>query len=581
MKRIVLAVALLLVPAFLFADSARRPFLVGTRGPARIAMRGLINDDATLGVDRREHRAEALDIVDAFSAQLTDAEAEQLRRSPQVRYVEEDVLRRAFSLPMHPGSNELRDTSGQTVPYGVKLVDAVPTWPVTRGAGVNVAVLDTGIDLNHTDLKAAYQGGFNTYAGTFGGEGNDPVDDHGHGTHVSGTIAATNDSAGVVGVASAAKLWSVRVLKSDGAGGASGSASNIARGIQWVVQQKASLGGNWIISMSLGSCSDSKTERDAVTAAINAGVLVVAAAGNHDPSSPDICGGANDNSYSVSYPAAYPNVLAIAAVDSSSNIADFSNFGPEVLLAAPGVDVLSTMRLGTATLTFMKNGSSLVGGAALTGSPKGDVTNTFVDCGLGKPGEFPAAVNGKIALIKRGDTTFNEKVRNAVTAGAKAVVIYNKDTSALSFTLIGQNCDSTGKNCTDKPEDLSFAWPLTVAITQADGEALLQTPSAAINVVSQADDYGSLSGTSMACPHVAAVAALAWSVAPTATATAIRQALTSTAHDLGTPGVDTLFGYGLVDAYAAAKQLAPALFNPNANPTGDYSGRKILRRGGH
>jgi serine protease len=188
---------------------------------------------------------------------------------------------------------------------------------------------------------------------------------------------------------------------------------------------------------------------------------------------------------------------------------------------------------------------------------------------------------GKIALIMRGDITFNEKTRNAVAAGAAAVVVYNKDSSGLSFTLIGQNCDATGKNCTDKPEDLSFAWPLTVAITQADGEALLQTPGASINVVSQTDDYGSLDGTSMACPHVAAVAALAWSVAPTATATAIRQALISTAHDLGDPGVDTLFGYGLVDAYAAAKQLAPALFNPNANPAGDYTGRKVLRRGGH
>src|SRR5207248_4328200 len=110
-------------------------------------------------------------------------------------------------------SNELRDVNGQTIPWGVKAVNALSVWPITRGASINVAVLDTGMDLNHPDLRAAYAGGFNTYFGDshYPGEPQAPTDDEGHGTHVSGTIAATDNNMGVVGVAPAVRLWSVRV----------------------------------------------------------------------------------------------------------------------------------------------------------------------------------------------------------------------------------------------------------------------------------------------------------------------------------------------------------------------------------
>lgn len=551
MKRALLSVVavLLATPAALTADEVAHRYLVGTRGKPR----PVANEELP------GRAVDTFEIVDAFVADLTPSEAATLSKSPRVRYIEPDGERHIFVAPSRQTSSELRSLTSQTTPYGVNLVNASALWSVKRGDTINVAVLDTGIDLTHADLKAAYAGGFNAYAG--GTETVEPKDDEGHGTHVSGTIAATDNDFGVVGVAPKVRLWVGRVLRSDGKGSATGSISNIVKGIDWAVQQKQSLGGNWIISMSLGSCSDSTTERAAIDRAVSAGVLVIAAAGNHDSSQPDVCDSTTNNSYAVSYPAAYPGVLAIAAVDSTSKIADFSNVGSQVALAGPGVDVLSTMRTGTGSISFVSaTGHANVSAVPLTGSPNGTVTGKLVDCGLGRDAtEFPAAVSGNIALIKRGDVNFSTKARNAKAAGATAVVVYNKDDSALNFTLLADTSDNT------------FSFPLTIAISQKDGESLLAGGLTTTTIANRADDYGNLSGTSMAAPHVAAVAALVWSVAPEKTADQVKQALIATARDLGDKGTDTLYGNGLVDAYGAARLLAPNAFV--------VPGRRTLKRG--
>jgi subtilisin family serine protease len=178
-------------------------------------------------------------------------------------------------------------------------------------------------------------------------------------------------------------------------------------------------------------------------------------------------------------------------------------------------------------------------------------------------------VSGKIALIQRGDITFNEKAKNAKLAGAIAVVIFNNERPYSGFTFIGAD-----------PTDATFAWPLAVGIDTADGEAIKADPDATITISYVSDDYGINSGTSMASPHVAGVAALIWSAAPGATASQVRLALTSTARDLGAAGVDSVYGSGLVSALEAGKMLAPERFGsptvppPNQPP----SGRRILRR---
>jgi len=144
----------------------------------------------------------------------------------------------------------------------------------------------------------------------------------------------------------------------------------------------------------------------------------------------------------------------------------------------------------------------------------------------------------------------------------------NLDTSAMNWTLIGTD-----------PADKTFDWPLAVGVSLEDGTWLQQHPDASITVTFRADDYGMMSGTSMATPHVAGVAALAWSVAPSATAKQVRQALLATAHDLGTTGVDPVYGYGLADATDAAKALAPGAFGSGGTPVTPLPvpGRRILR----
>ncbi len=134
--------------------------------------------------------------------------------------------------------------------------------------------------------------------------------------------------------------------------------------------------------------------------------------------------------------------------------------------------------------------------------------------------------------------------------------------------------------CTDSPADLAYPWPVTVRLDNADGLAFRSDSNATVTAANLADDYATLSGTSMATPHAVGVAALVWSAAPTATASQIRQTIVSTAHDLGAPGQDPVYGFGLVDALAATKSIAPQIFGSGATPPkAPPTGRPYLKRG--
>lgn len=202
------------------------------------------------------------------------------------------------------------------IPWGVKRVNAPGVWNTTMGEGVKVAVIDTGIDYNHPDLKAVYAGGYNAVVST-----KTPLDDQGHGTHVSGTIAAVRDAKGVVGIAPKVQLYAVKVLDANG----SGSYSNIVDGIQWAVNNKMQ-----VINMSLGGGSGTPALQKVMEAADKAGVTIVCAAGN--------------DSGPVNYPAKYPQAIAVSASDSTDKLAYFSSRGAEIAFIAPGVDVPSTYK---------------------------------------------------------------------------------------------------------------------------------------------------------------------------------------------------------------------------------------------
>ncbi|GDX92677.1 hypothetical protein LBMAG46_26850 [Planctomycetia bacterium] len=191
-----------------------------------------------------------------------------------------------------------------------------------RGAGVRVAVLDTGVDYTHPDLWANYRGGYD-----FVNNDADPRDDQGHGTHVSGTIAALIDGAGVVGVAPEVDLYAVKVLSSTG----SGSWSSIISGLDWCVAN-----GMQVVNLSLGSSTDpGTTVRAAFDNAYAAGLVVVASAGNS---------GAGADT--VGYPAHYDSVIAVGSTTSADAISSFSSTGPAVEVAAPGSSIYSTLNGG-------------------------------------------------------------------------------------------------------------------------------------------------------------------------------------------------------------------------------------------
>jgi subtilisin family serine protease len=488
--------------------------------------------------------------MDGFAVDLTDAEAEEMRKSAGVRYVSRTVEVHALG-DVRPATFAPRTEAStysvkQTVPPNIDAVHARDVWPLTRGGNVNIAVFDSGVDINHADLAFNIAGGYNTFT-----KGTDYNDDYLHGTHVFGIIGAMDNNLGVVGVAPGAHIYAVKVLDAFG----TGDDENMIAAADWVLAQKAAHGGNWIVSMSLGSLLATDPEAEAFKRLNDAGVLCIAAAGND---------GAD-----LLYPAALPNVVSVGAIDSKNVIADFSSQGSTLNVVAPGVSVLSTLPTGyvKGASTTLADGT-VVKAATVIGADFSDVTSEWVYCAYGAAGDYPAEVRGKIAVVSRGmGISFSDKVRNARDAGAIGVAILNNDdfTNWTNWTLINKSCDSQG--CRFNADDLAYPWPVVVAMTKADGTKLIAAPQTKpITISAYREDYGSLSGTSMATPHVTGVAALAWSLAPNATNKQVANALRASATDLGPFGPDDRYGYGLVNALAAAKWLAPATFNLPPQP---------------
>lgn len=200
-----------------------------------------------------------------------------------------------------------------SVEWGVARIGADKVWISGSGNGVKIAIVDTGIQLNHPDLVNNIVQGYD-----FVNNDTDANDDNGHGTHVAGLAGASFNEAGVVGVSYSAKLMPVKVLNAQGYG----YLSDVAKGVYYAADNGAK-----VINLSLGSSTDSLVLKDAVNYAASKGVLVVAAAGNN--------GGAP-----CSFPAAYTSAICVVATDSKNLLASFSNIGGE--LAAPGVYNYST-----------------------------------------------------------------------------------------------------------------------------------------------------------------------------------------------------------------------------------------------
>ena len=313
-------------------------------------------------------------------------ELEYWEQRDDVEYIEPDYMLNLFS---------------ETTPYGINSVKALSVSD-TAVSNQKVCVVDSGYDINHPDLQSSRS---IVTGRNFSGLSNWFSDEGRHGTHVTGTIAAIGgNDRGVVGVIRNGQV-KLHIVKVFGRGGA--ATSTIIRGFQECV----SAGAN-VVNMSLGGGGYSRTFNDVISRAYNQGVLVIASAGN-------------DGNSVKNYPASYPSVMSVAAVDSRNRKASFSQFNDQVDIAAPGVGVLSTV-----------------------------------------PGRR----------------------------------------------------------------------------------------------------YANFDGTSMSSPHVAGVAALVWSHFPNKTARQIRQALESTAQDLGSAGRDDSFGHGLVRADLAYNFLTIKTPTPVSTP---------------
>ncbi len=417
---------------------------------------------------------------------------------------------RVIALSPNYGKRLLRTPNDPLWPrlWGLRRIGAQSAWDISTGsAEVVLAVIDTGTDLLHEDLLAnlwtnsaeipgngidddgnGYVDDVHGYdfAPYPGADPSRPMDPDGHGTHVAGTIAAVGDNGrGVVGVNWNARIMTLKAFSEDGY---IYDADSI-EAIEYAVMMKENYGVNLVaINASYGGGPFNSLELKAIEAAGRAGIIFVAAAGNDS----------NDNDARPEYPAGYnlANVISVAAVNQNDQLASFSNFGTNsVHLAAPGQSILSTVPTGQGSESYVNQADRNLEARAMTYAPLtgiSGITGLAVYCGLGLwSGDFPAQVQGNIALIRRGEIFFSEKVANARAAGAAGVIIFNNEPGLFSGTL-----GEPGAHLT------------TVSLSLEDGEFLLSIQPALVTLVYRPADYDYYQGTSMATPHVSGVLGL-------------------------------------------------------------------------
>ena len=285
-------------------------------------------------------------IIPGLAARVPTGALDELRKNPAIAYIEPDAVVYALE---------------QRVPWGISRIGAPSAWSFSTGGDVKVAILDTGVQHDHPDLAANVKGGISVVGDENSTDNADWNDGHGHGTHVAGIVAAVNNDVGVVGSAPAAWLYGVKVLSDSG----EGPVSDVIEGIDWSVQN-----GMQVLNLSLGTDVHVSAFEDACDQACEAGLLLVAAAGNKKEAEPPY----------LSYPAAYDSVIAVASTNSNDQAPSSSNSGSFVELAAPGVSIYSTYK-GSTYATF--SGTSMAaphvsGTAALVWARKPSLANVQV-----------------------------------------------------------------------------------------------------------------------------------------------------------------------------------------------------------
>jgi len=478
-----------------------------------------------------------------ISTRMTASQAQWLLSHPGVHAVEKEARRYPMDLPPDTSGNEtihyplfpratpVQDSTAPAQMESIALEQTqVAKIPKTYATAKSICIIDSGYDLNHEDLPTDNISGTNNP-----GSGNWYEDETGHGTHVAGTILALDNNIGVVGVIPNGGIR-VHVVKVFGENQPADSEDNEESEDNWAYSgdlvaalEVCESMGTDIVNMSLGGEGAIDAERIAFAHAYDAGILLVAAAGNDGPTGEPI------------YPASYDSVISVTAVDDNNQIAEFSQVNRNIELAAPGVAILSTIPMGTGTAAYISEAGNatdkFIRAEAMEGSSFAEITADLYDCD--QAFDICAGAQGKICLITRGENTFAEKALNCQNANGTGTIIINNVEGILLGTL--------GETEIDIP---------VVGISLIQGEQLENLPDEAVislGVIST--NYERQGGTSMATPFVSGIAALVWSYHPQCDARDIRRVLELTALDLGDWRKDPIFGYGLVQALKAKSRL--------------------------
>ncbi len=289
-----------------------------------------------------------LRLINGTAAYLPSQAEKDLKGRNEISRIDEDLVIHSLD-EIHMAKPKPPQPS-QEFPWGIARIFAESAWEETTGSTIRVAILDTGIDLDHPDLQGNIKGNVNLIKPHKSGD-----DDKGHGTHVAGIVAALNNEIGVVGAGPDISLYAVKVLNKKGLG----YLSDLIDGLNWCINNEMQ-----VVNMSFGSLTDNQSFHDAIIEAYEAGITQIASAGNR-----------GENGGAIEYPAKYPETIAVSAIDVYENFASFSSFGAEIDLTAPGVDIRSAYKKGEYEIL---SGTSMsaphvtgVVALVLTTSPKG------------------------------------------------------------------------------------------------------------------------------------------------------------------------------------------------------------------
>jgi len=520
-RRALVLIATLLMVVGLLAGTGTATAAPGDAGRYVVVLQPTADPAATAAEHVQRHGASVSHLyryaLNGYAATMSARAAAAVAADPRVLLVEADQQVRAFAQTLPTGVDRISEPDSAGVTSAHLHIDGIDDVRVD----VDVAVLDTGIDVDHPDLNVV--GGVNcAKGGPFNKtcESGNYDDGNGHGTHVAGTIAALDNDAVVVGVAPGARLWAVRVLDNNG----SGYISWIVAGIDYVTQNADTIE---VANMSLGcECSSSSLDT-AIANSVKAGVVYAVAAGN------------SDKDAATFSPANHPDVITVSALadfdgvsgglaaptcrsDQDDTLAAFSNWGSKVEVAAPGVCILSTWPGGgTNTISGTSMASPHVAGAAalLASGPNDPTNKTEVDAirsTIVAKGNFDWTDDSGDGIHEPlpdvSDAVFAPATVAGPGGGGGGEPANSAPTASFTLVCSGLGCEFDGTGSSDSDGTIaSHAWDFgdggtgsgvtvshtyasggtyTVTLTVTDDDGAMDTESQSVSVTDPLDPWG-------------------------------------------------------------------------------------------